>query len=47
MRVDGKPPIKSITLKQQHEAHGARFYYVGGVLAYLDRLAEKQALETK
>jgi hypothetical protein len=38
----GKTPIRTVTLKQEGEASGARFYYVGSVLEHLDRLAKEQ-----
>jgi hypothetical protein len=44
-RENGRPVIRTVTLRGENEAHGARFYYVGSVLRYLDRLADKQASE--
>jgi len=40
---DGEPVIKSVSLRHEGEAHGARFYNVGSVLRYLDGLAVEQA----
>jgi hypothetical protein len=44
-RENGKPAIRSVTLREAGEKHGARFYYVGSVLRYLDQLAERQESE--
>ncbi len=44
---DGKTPIRTITLKQEGEASGARLYYVGSVLEHLNRLAEVQQLASE
>ena len=43
LRENGRPVIKNFSLKQKGEKSGARFYSVGSVLDYLDRLAEIQA----
>ncbi len=43
LRENGRPVIKNFSLKQKGEKSGARFYSVGSVLDYLDRLAEMQA----
>lgn len=45
LRENGRPLIKSVSFREDDEAHGARLYNVGSVLRYLDRLAEQQALK--
>jgi len=42
---DGNPVIKTISMREADEKHGARFYSVGSVLNYLDRLAAEQSRE--
>jgi hypothetical protein len=42
---DGSPVIKTVTSREENEKHGARYYSVGSVLNYLDKLAAEQARE--
>ncbi len=42
LREKGKPLIRNVSLREQGEKHGARFYHVGDALRYLDRLARGQ-----
>jgi hypothetical protein len=45
-RKHGRPLIKTVALREPDETQGARFYYVGSVLDYLNELAEAQASQS-
>jgi hypothetical protein len=42
---NGKPVVRSPSLRKKGEKRGARFYNVGDALRYMDRLAAEQAVE--
>jgi len=45
--ADGRPPIRSVSLKEPDEASAARFYSVQSALEYMDYLAHLQAPAVK
>jgi hypothetical protein len=46
LRKNGKSVIRSVSLREDGETRGARFYHVGDSLRQMDRLAAEQAEET-
>jgi hypothetical protein len=46
-RRDGRPYIRTISMKEEGERHGARFYYVRSALDYMKFLANEQESESE
>ena len=46
LRKNRKPVIRSVSLRENGETRGARFYHVGDSLRHMDQLADEQVQET-